>query len=392
MLVYLFSDRNYERQGFNASYSIQDCPLNCSNKGHCVDHQCQCILGRTGESCERDQCPENCGHGKCVVSDDDNSTSVCECDKGYIGYSCNISLNSTEGSDVWYTVLPEGMGFDPRTAHAGAFIPQTDCLYVFGGFNLNRILGDLKKFCFGGKKWENVEISDPWPSGRYEHAVAAFGTGFYMFGGITDKGSYSNELWYFNVTTEKWSIKALNSSVKPLELSGHTLTKVENFLYLFGGKSADGHFWASMYKIDAFSPEQWIQVKPLGGKSSLRRLVGHSTVYHPESKSLLIYGGYSYSPDQPRYGSHTDNLHVFHLENLVWTGISFDGETQKAPTQRSFHSAMIVGNYMLVYGGNTHIHHDLEQCYDYKIYLYHLGCHIWVNAVDLMSSMYIFFL
>lgn len=386
MLVYLFSDRNYERAGFTAHYEIQNCPLNCSNKGHCIDHKCQCLVGRLGEACEREQCPDNCGHGQCVLNTDNNVTSICECDKGYTGYLCNISLNDSEGSEYWYTVLPEGMGFEPRSAHAGSFISQAKCLYVFGGFSLNRILGDLKRFCFGKNKWETLELSDPWPEGRYEHAVAAFGDGFYMFGGKTENGSYSNELWFFNAASESWTVEALNSSIQPSAVSGHTLTKVDNYLYLFGGKTLEGHFLADMYKIDGNIPEEWVEVKPSGGKSSLRRLVGHSTVYHKESKSLLIFGGYSYSLDQPRFGSHTDNLHVFHIENLVWTGINFDGESSKVPSQRSFHSATIMGNYMVIFGGNTHIHHDLERCYDFEIFLYHLGCHTWIDASVLMKS------
>lgn len=386
MLVYLFSDRNYEREGFHAKYEIQDCPLNCSDQGYCVDHSCRCYSGRAGEWCEREQCPENCGHGKCVLNPDDNVTSSCICDDGYTGYMCNISLNDAEGREYWYTVVPEGMGFEARSAHAGAFLPLTDCLYIFGGFTLNKILGDLKKFCLYGNTWETVAVSEPWPSGRYEHAIVAFDNGFYMFGGITDGDVYSRELWFFNVTSEQWSLEAVNSSIQPRPVSGHSLTKVEDFLYLFGGKTADGRFWETMYKIDGNIPNQWQEVKPRGGKPSLRRLVGHSTVYHKESKSLLVYGGYSYSPDQPRYGSHTDDLQVFHVEDLIWTGINFDGDIIKAPTQRSFHSAVIMGNYMVVYGGNTHIHHDLEQCYDYKVYLYHLGCHTWVDATVAMAS------
>ena len=34
---------------------------------------------------------------------------------------------------------------------------------------------------------------------------------------------------------------------------------------------------------------------------------------------------------------------------------------------------------MAVYGGKVHIHHQEEKCYDEGIYLYHLGCHQWVD-------------
>ncbi|WAR31429.1 MEGF8-like protein [Mya arenaria] len=306
MLMYLFSDRNYERKGFKVHYEIKDCPFNCSNQGNCVDFRCYCYPGRTGEFCEREQCPLDCSHGQCVPDEEnDNMTSSCKCDPGYIGYMCNISINDAEGSEYWYDVLPQGMGLKSRSAHA-----------------------------------------------------------------------------------ETWEMHANDSTVQPLELSGHTLTRVEDDLYVFGGKTVDGQFWAKMYKIDGYIPSQWEEVLPLAGKSSARRLVGHSAVYHNESKSLLIYGGYSHSPDQPRYGSHTNDLHIFHIKNLIWSKINFDIDkiSQNVPSQRSFHSVQIMGNYMVVYGGNAHIHHEVETCYDYKIYLYHLGCHVWVDASTLMGK------
>jgi hypothetical protein len=46
-----------------------------------------------------------------------------------------------------------------------------------------------------------------------------------------------------------------------------------------------------------------------------------------------------------------------------------------------------MGNYMVVFGGNTHDHFDqkwpdrpgLEICYNAHMYFYHLGCHVWLN-------------
>lgn len=389
MLVYLFSDRNYERKGFKAHYSIQDCPMNCSGHGNCIDNQCHCFLGRYGQWCQFIECPNDCsGHGNCV-RDNVSESYNCECDKGFSGYMCNMSLNDSEGSEHWYEISPNGVGLEPRSAHAGALLPETNCLYIFGGFSLNVIMNDLKKFCLELNKWEDIEEIGDWPESRYEHAVVQFGHGFYMFGGILENGMYSNELWYFNATEEQWMLCAQNSSVKPLQLSGHTLTLVENDLYLYGGKTNDGQFWANIYKINGHNPDQWAEVIPLGGKPSLRRFVGHSTVYHKESKSLLVYGGYSHNRDQPRFGSHTNNLHVFHVENRIWSQIRFtDSELSKVPSQRSFHSAVIMGNYMVIYGGNTHIHHDLELCYDFEMYLYHLGCHTWVGITHQLGSKY----
>lgn len=34
---------------------------------------------------------------------------------------------------------------------------------------------------------------------------------------------------------------------------------------------------------------------------------------------------------------------------------------------------------MVIFGGYTHKHNKEEICYDNQLYLYHLGCHTWVN-------------
>lgn len=39
---------------------------------------------------------------------------------------------------------------------------------------------------------------------------------------------------------------------------------------------------------------------------------------------------------------------------------------------------MLLGNYLVVFGGYSHRHNREEICYDGQMYLYHLGCHSWI--------------
>ena len=57
------------------------------------------------------------------------------------------------------------------------------------------------------------------------------------------------------------------------------------------------------------------------------------------------------------------------------------------PRERAFHSAVVMGNYMVVYGGNTHEHDALEVCYSRQIYFYHLSCHKWLNDTYFTSQL-----
>lgn len=45
---------------------------------------------------------------------------------------------------------------------------------------------------------------------------------------------------------------------------------------------------------------------------------------------------------------------------------------------------------MVVFGGYMHKHKEEEVCYDKKIYIYHLGCHVWVSQHLIESSEHFF--
>lgn len=51
-------------------------------------------------------------------------------------------------------------GIHPRVAHSTVYISEVDSLYVFGGYDLNNILGDLVVFRFNTSMWydENENI------------------------------------------------------------------------------------------------------------------------------------------------------------------------------------------------------------------------------------------
>uniref|UniRef100_A0A668V808 Tenascin N n=1 Tax=Oreochromis aureus TaxID=47969 RepID=A0A668V808_OREAU len=100
------------------------CPDNCNDNGRCVDGQCVCHEGYTGEDCSELTCPGNCNDkgqcvdGKCVCfphftgedcsiqkcSNDcmDNGQCVngkCICDDGFYGEDCSLVL-APQGLEV----------------------------------------------------------------------------------------------------------------------------------------------------------------------------------------------------------------------------------------------------------------------------------------------------
>ncbi|CAH0390198.1 unnamed protein product [Bemisia tabaci] len=457
MLILLYSDTNYMLDGFTAEYIVTDCPNNCSEHGSCLHHSCFCDSKWTGPDCSKEACPDSCGkvygHGEC-------RGGQCHCNEGFTGMSCSLHhLNPVENR--WHKLSDHGL--KPRAYHSAVYVSETDSLYIFGGFNLNKILGDLMIFRLANNRWEdengnvieNVSPKSPTldpqeltavfskygqgsvkngfglhpeafalkflatfndsntlnalysstqrsviarvnqtsdhsgipvlkPSPRYAHAAARYPGGFVLFGGKLKSGSVSNELWFYEVSEGKWSHRAQNSSFQPPGLARHTLTLgPDNNLYVVGGSMLHGYFSSAVYRIKLSSvggDEQWEEIKPRGGKELDYRVTGHSTIYHARSQSLIIYGGIvTYAA---RFSKLSDRIYLFNLLSRHWTEVKYPRLELKdsyVPRERAFHTASLIGNYMVIFGGYTHRHNREEICYDNSLYLYHLGCHTWVS-------------
>lgn len=382
MLIHLYSDNNHVLDGFNATYVITDCPYNCSGQGVCKNHTCICNFWYTGIGCEKRLCStDSCkGHGKCKQKE------RCICEQGYVGSYCDLRLDDSRrdpgdtGEGRWYTLSKSSDIFTPRTGHTGLFITASNALWIFGGFTLNKILDDLVFYSFNTNQWQIADRKKSWPSARYGHAGVEFEDSFYIYGGVTSSKVFSDELWMYNTTSQKWFQKAVKSTLVPYCLTSHTLTRVDNWLYLFGGLRMNGLFSSDIFKIDT-NVGQWELVKVRSGRTFMRRLAGHTTIFHRESKSLLVFGGFWM--ESAFASRRTNNLHAFHLEERFWSKIAYPINNyvwkKFYPHVIAHHSAVQMGNYMVIFGGNSHVHNEWKICYDWQLYLYNMGCHIWVN-------------
>lgn len=67
--------------------------------------------------------------------------------------------------------------------------------------------------------------------------------------------------------TRLWHLRAQFSTAKPPPLTRHTLTCVNDTIYLFGGSTSDGEFSSQLWRVKLRSDdtEQWEEVSPRGG-------------------------------------------------------------------------------------------------------------------------------
>ncbi|XP_049279907.1 multiple epidermal growth factor-like domains protein 8 [Anopheles funestus] len=442
MLILLYSDTNYVQEGFRAEFAVTNCPNNCTGNGRCVDHACVCDRGWIGSDCSLDPCPDRCGgiesrgtcsSDRCECSKDylgqacglhrskpapkewhwiTNSknglppraahTAVYyePSDALYVfgGYNLNEVFDSlyvfrfdrNHWEDEWgirvdqnYT---EPSSEEEKLLRRTQFLEEESERLSREPNFLSNVIYTLSDNRTGIGYGEGLSNGTR-PAGRYGHAASAVSDGFVIFGGkLATNGELANDLWLYNVSHNggTWFERATESPVRPPALTRHTLTLAGEFLYVFGGAMEDGEFSSKLFRIklipDASDAERWEEVIPRGGKSLDVRMVAHTTSYQRATNSLIVYGGLL--ANVARFSRLSDRMFAFQLDHKHWAELQYprtalhDGY---APRERAFHTTNIIGNYLIVFGGYSHKHNKEEICYDNQMYLYHLGCHSWIN-------------
>ncbi|XP_074786402.1 multiple epidermal growth factor-like domains protein 8, partial [Athene noctua] len=378
MLLHLFSDANYNLLGFNATYSVSLCPRGCSGRGVCDPQgRCQCQPGWGGPDCAQPHCATYCqAHGGTC----NQATGRCECRPGFVGQACDLALGENRGGGRWYNVSERDPDFPPRTAAAGAVLPRAGALYVFGGLDLNTALGDLVVYNFTTNRWSRLELT-PAPAPRHSHVAVCWRDALVLSGGELAGGALARDVWVFDPFRGGWRELHPQNGTRPPGLAGHAAALVDDWLYIFGGRTAEDVFSSQLFRFH-LETWGWEQVVPWGGKPPAA--AGHSMVFHPPSRTLLVYGGHR--PSTARFSMRVNATDLFHVDLRHWTTLrARDGA--RGPRERAFHTATIVGDYMVVYGGNVHIHYHEEKCYEDEIFFYHLGCHQWVPSAELAHGL-----
>lgn len=390
MLLLLYSDTNYVLKGFVAEYSVSPCPSNCSNHGNCVHGSCVCDLSWAGPDCATEICPDGChderGQGNCTFpcmgsacASHDNP-HFCRCSPGFAGFSCSLPENPSDAAAGWHLLSRNDPLFQARAGHAGVYLPFTDQLFVFGGRAFGSVLGDFLVYNFNDSSWHNLSHVTPRPPARWGHAMAPYAHTVALHGGELSDGSLSSDLWLYNVAKREWTRELASPAGDTAPaVALHSLTAGDgNWLYVFGGRVAGGAFSDALYRVNPREGSRWERV---GRPGMVPPSVGHAAVFHAESRSLLVHGGVVV--DYARFSKLSSALWAFQVDVGHWTRWNLPPSNR--PTERAFHTATLVGNYLVLFGGYMHKHSFEEKCFDDGIYLYHLRCHKWV-AFDLVAG------
>lgn len=190
----------------------------------------------------------------------------CLCNKGYFGDGCSLSVFDTEG-DTWHWLWRGGPPLNDRTSHASIYLPHLDRLYVYGGYNLNKILGDLLIYDFGTSVWVNV--SDPASQSHLNHRLISQPTAWLkgMVEPLMTNSSLLRNLTFSVTSNNTVSVKLRNliddasrtrrtirhseelnhtpashglRGISPGPRYGHVMERYDQHFILFGGRLTSG--------------------------------------------------------------------------------------------------------------------------------------------------------
>eukprot|EP00794_Sanderia_malayensis_P010746 gene10746-11897_t len=400
MLIMLFSDSYKVSTGFKLTYEATDCPRKCSNAGTCSPSgKCSCAANYKGDYCQYPSCPVLC-YSSIAKGTCDIAKKKCQCSSGNYGDSCSLSSVPNSDANSWHKLSSQPTIFQARSRHFAAYVKETDTLWVHGGRSFNEIFDDILMYNITSNSWYDFKGLLIKPTARFQHAGGVYQHNLVIYGGQLSSGTNSDELWMFNMNTKAWSQPVGHDTNKPIAVAGHTANIVGSKLYIFGGLKPDclivfglkpdclivfgrttyGAFSADIFMFDLQSSSTgWKKLTTSGGKTSMLRLVGHSSVYNSYTNSLLIFGGELSRSKQNR-------LLSFSLDHHVFTELVPNQHVPlMLPKPRSFHSAVIAGDYMVIYGGMLSALMS-SVCHSNKLLYYNIKCNAWVYETTLVQK------
>ncbi|KAK6111314.1 Galactose oxidase central domain family protein [Brugia pahangi] len=246
-------------------------------------------------------------------------------------------------------------GPTPRPRHGHRAVSIKDLMIVFGGGN-EGIVDELHVYNTATNQWFVPAVKGEVPAGCAAYGIVCDGTKIYLFGGMVEYGRYSADL--YELQASKWEWKRLRpwppktGQPAPCARLGHSFTLASNQVcYIFGGlanasddpKNNVPRYLNDLYVLDLNKANnlQWEFPDTYGSPPPPRE--SHSAVIvenNGEHRRMIIFGGMN--------GCRLGDLWFLDLISMTWTKPEIGGIP---PLPRSLHSANIIAERMIVFGG-----------------------------------------
>jgi hypothetical protein len=193
------------------------------------------------------------------------------------------------------------------------------------------------------------------PKKRKGHTMVTFKNKLYLFGGFS--GTVTGDFWVYSPESTKWKRLDVTGMV-PCKRTGHSACMYGSKMIIFGGDSGSNEILNDLWEIDlAQSQLQWLRLYPYHTYNSQlhdinegpRPRYAHSAVVIGDS--MIVFGGYG--------GMYLDECWQFDLTGEEgWTRIIAQHQNVSSklkPSRRCYHSAIALplDDSMLLFGGSN---------------------------------------
>jgi len=197
-----------------------------------------------------------------------------------------------------------------------------------------------KKQLQGTFKWTEIK-SDVHPTPRQSHTVTKVKDNIYIFGGHQLKGDdidRQNDMWVFDTKTEQYrQIESQGQSLPPL--SRHRCIGEGKYIYSFGGILQDKTKLDSLWRYNS-EKNVWKQMPARGAVPAARC----DPVMCAYKHLIIVYGG---SLSDLAFPS---DVHIYDTIKKEWTRPTL---TTASPSSRIGTAGVVIGSKLYIYGGGN---------------------------------------
>ncbi|XP_022720144.1 acyl-CoA-binding domain-containing protein 4-like isoform X2 [Durio zibethinus] len=185
--------------------------------------------------------------------------------------------------------------------------------------------------------WLYPKVSGFSPSERWGHSACYSNGVVYVFGGCCG-GLHFSDVLMLNLNTMVWNTLETTGQ-GPGPRDSHSAVLVGTKMMVFGGTNGSKKV-NDLHVLDLASKE-WMRAECYGVAPSPRE--SHTATLISEDK-VVIFGGSGEGE-----ANYLNDLHVLDLRTMRWSSPQVRGHI---PVPRDSHSAVAIGNKLVVYGGD----------------------------------------
>ena len=254
-------------------------------------------------------------------------------------------------SKIWLQLKP--MGELPSLRHGHTAVSVGDKMLVFGGVEgwVGSGKNDLWEYSTKKNTWKQLEPRGRLPAGRYGHTAVSVGDKMLVCGGQKSDGKIATDLWEYSMKRNTWKQLKDLSFAHFLENGGfrHTAVLAGDKMLVYGGTNGR--------KFSQFMSEYSMKQGVLKTNYDFNAPKRYKHTAVSIGDNMLVFGGETVEGGEQRvlkgdlwkYSIKQNTRHLWWKKSRPsrWKKLTSTG----GPSARSRHTAVSVGDKMLVFGG-----------------------------------------